>query len=349
MAIVTVPQFEWPPALALDNNTPVFLNSFAVNASGYKVAAILRAPKSGTIRKIGSRWATLTTPTDTDYRVETVSGRFPTGTLYGTNTNGTIASGSLVANAMNMATLTANAAVTANDLIALVAAPSGSPNMSASQMAGVRIQLPYQVSYNGSWAVINSGYPLWAIEYSDGSYYTTRGMFPVSGLNTHAFSSGSTPDEIGAKFKFPVAVRIVGGWVAVDLDNSASVVLYDSDGVTPLASSSSLTSDGRMFTTGCSPLYFSFPSSVTLQANTYYREVLQPGASNIAIYSWDTLSAEAMDQMPGGQDWHYTSAKDPSGVGSWTDLTTRSPIMGLLIDGIDVPAVVPMSRVFGGL
>jgi len=336
MAIVTVPPFHYPAKQDDGANTPSTFGSYTLNASGEKCAIILRAPKTGNIRKVGFRYTTLTTPTDTEHRIETVSAQFPSGTLLGTNTTGTIASGTLSAGAMNMVTLTADAAVTANDLIALVCAPSGSPNIVVARTFVAFDNLPYSVHYDaGAWAVTSNGALIAAVEYSDGTYAYTPTMCPVSGTNAHTYNSSSTPDEIGAKFRLPISMRVSGAWLAIDLDNDCTVVLYESDGVTPLLTSSTITNAGRGNTAGRAGYSVYFSSSATLQANTYYYLSVKPGASNISLYSWDMLSAAALDQLPGGQDWHYVSAKDPSGTGSWTATTTRYPIMGLLIDGID--------------
>jgi len=340
MAIVTIPKLLYPEATLFSNlgsALPTSLSTIALDASGEKAALVFRASKTGSIRKIGFFFNVLTTPTDTDFRVETVSAGYPTGTLYGANTNGSIASGSLSAATMNMATLTSDAAVTVNDLVAIVCAPSGSPNVTLRQMqTGPRNQLPYGASYlSAAWATLTSA-PVAAVEYSDGSYALIPGVLPASAAgNTHTFNSSSTPDEVGAKFRVPVTMRVAGGWLVIDIDNDCQVVLYGSDGVTALATSTTLTSDGRASANGTGPYCFQFPSSVTISANTYYYLAVKPGASSISLYSWDVLSAAALDQMPGGQDWHYVSAKDPSGTGSWTAVTTRYPLMGLLIDGID--------------
>ncbi len=209
------------------------------------------------------------------------------------------------------------------------------------------MQLPYNASFaSAAWAA-NTNAPIAAVEYSDGTYALIPGVAPVSVANTHTYNSGSTPDEIGARFRLPVSQRVSGGWLAIDIDNSLDVVLYDTDGVTALATAP-LTNNGRRATTGQVPYWFMFPSAVTLQASAYYYLSVKPGASNISIYSWDMLSAAALDQLPGGQDWHYVSAKNPSGVGSWTPITTRYPVIGLMVNGIDASTGGFSGQVFGG-
>lgn len=344
MAIVSVPPFYLIPPYSGSN--PTTAANLALTASGTQAATICAAPKTGAIRRIGLRIGTAATPTDTDVRMETVSARFPTGTLFGANTNGTLASGSITANAMNMVTLTADANVTAGDLFAIVFVPSGSPSFNATTLSGIPGgQFPYPAVYNGSAWTASGASCIAAVEYSDGTYATMPMVFPIDALNTHTFNSGSTPDEIGARFQLPVSMRVSGYWFAVDLDNDLDVVLYDSDGVTPLLTSA-VTTAARQATSATTPYVRRFATTATLTAATYYYFAIKPGASNISIYSWDVPSAAAMDQMPGGQDWHYVSAKDPSGTGSWTAITTRYPVMGLLIDGIEQGAAAAASTPF---
>lgn len=333
MSITAVPTFEYPRPFNGINATPATVSVVGLTGAGYKYGVVLRAPKAGNIHKIGFCFGALATPQDTDFRVETVSAQFPSGTLWATNTNVVIPSGSLTAASLNMATLTADATVALNDLIGLVIAPAGTPAMNVVTMWSGYNMLPYAVFNNGAWAQSLSS-PVIAIEYSDGSYALTPHVVPFNAVNTHTYNSGSTPDEIGAKFRIPVSMRAMGFWLGVDLDNTCDVVIYDSDGASVLATAT-LTNAGRSITTGSLPLFGYFASPATLQANTYYYLSVKPGASNVSLYSWDMLSAAALDQLPGGQDWHYVTAKDPSGVGSWSATTTRYPVLGLLMDGID--------------
>jgi hypothetical protein len=337
MAIVTVPQFEYPAAIHTAG--PASFVGVNLDASGEEGAAIFRIPKTGNVRKIGMRFQALATPTDTDFRLETVSARVPTGTLYDTDTNGVIASGSLVDDVINLATLTADAAVTAGDLVAIVVAPSGSPN--TVWTAGISIAMPPQLPYGAAKAGAGPTYsaqttssPIGVLEYDDGSYAAIPGFYPIQTVQIDQFNSSDTPDEIGAAFSSPVSLRVTGVWLAIDLDNAADIVLYDSDGATPLATLAIGDGGERQSTNGKSPYWATFPSKVTLAADTTYYLAVKPGASDVVVYSWNVPSAAAMDQLPGGQAWQYVSAKDPAGTGDWTAVSTRYPLIGLLVDGV---------------
>lgn len=342
MAIVSVPGLELPPNIQMDA-APTY-GTATVNVAGDKMGAVLRAPKTGLIRRIGFRTGTVTAASDVDVRVETVVGSVPSGTLWAANTNGAVASASVVANTFIFATLTANASVTAGDLIGISCVTSGTPNFQFTILSGAASDvglMPYAANGGSGTYSADTTLPIFAIEYSDGSYAYTPYVLPWSAINTHTFNSGSTPDEIALKFQLPAPVRVHGAWFAGDLDNSADIVLYDSGG--SALATASLTSNGRASTSGRSPYYLIFSSTVTLTAGADYYLAAKPGASDISIYSVDVPSAAALDQMGGGQDFLYS---ERTNAGAWSDTTTRQPLMGLLIDGIDDGASAGTTNIF---
>lgn len=310
---------------------PAF-NTMTVDASGEKGAFVVAAPKAGDIHKVHWRVGTVTTPTDTDVRLETVSATdgFPTGTLLGTTTNGTITSGSITSNTWQAATLTADATVTKGQLVAVVIAPSGTPSYLISSITGAGF--PYRALYTGSWSSSPIARPVCALEYSDGSFALMPGVFPFSAINIHTFANNSTPDELALKFRLAAPVRVSGAWAALDSDGDVGIVLYDSDGTTALATASK-DKDVTPATSGIGPFYFTFSSSQQLSASTYYRLAVKPSTTtSLSAYSFDVNSAAILDQLEGGQDFHYSSRTD---AGAWSDTTTRRLMVGLIIDGID--------------
>lgn len=314
------------------------LNSSNLNASGVKFASILQAPKTGSIRKIHFRVGGVTTATDTDVRIETVDPATgeASGTLWGTNTNVTVLQASITSNTWIVSpALTADASVTQGDTFAVVLAPTGTPSYIVTCIGGASaaFRFPYVSFYNGtSWIKESSLLPSVGIEYSDGSFADMPQVIPLSATpNVHAFNSGSTPDERALKFKLPVPVKVCGAWVADDLDGDGDLVLYDSDGTTALQTKS-LDKDVRQGTTTGVHLV-RFPGSQLLLANTFYRLSIKPtSATSLTVYSIDVNSAALFDQMPGGQNFHYSERTD---AGAWTDTTTRRLFMGLMIDGVD--------------
>ena len=312
--------------------TSTGFSSLLMDASGEKVGVVLRAPKTGSIRKVHFRTGAVTTATDTDVRLETVDATtgHPTGTLLGTTTNVTVASASITANTwITTGALTADASVTRGDLLAAVIVPSGTPNYNVAGVNGTNSAFPYSVQYTASWAD-NSAIPAIALEYSDGSFAYIPNVLPFSAMNTHTFNNGSTPDERALKFRLAAPVRVAGVWFSGNRSGDVDFVLYDSDGTSVLASASM---DKDVLGSALQPEAILFSSSVSLSANTYYRLAVKPtSATNMSAYSWDVASAAIMDQMAGGQDFHYS---ERTNAGAWTDTTTRRLRIGLIIDGID--------------
>jgi hypothetical protein len=171
-----------------------------------------------------------------------------------------------------------------------------------------------------------------AVEYSDGSYAYGPTVYPYAAITTGGgYASNSTPDEQGLYFSFPYPVTVAGAWMVADLDGAADLILYDADGSSTLRSLS-FDSDVRQTTTNL-VLKRKFTSPVTLTANTSYRLVLKPTTTTLIVLpNFDVNSAAVMGAFEGGQDFHFTSRTDE---GSWSQTTTRRPMMGLMIEAFD--------------
>lgn len=323
------------PPLFIGSAAPAF-TSVLLDASGEKSAHIVQAPKTGSIHKVHWRTGTVTTPTDTDVRLETVeltTQGNPSGTLFGTNTNATQASASITSNTWITTTLTADASVTRGDVLAVVIAPSGSPNYNVSHATLANVGFPYRRQFTTSWiGGASSSGATCALEYSDGSFAYCPGVFPWSAINAHTIGSGSTPDEIALRFSFAAPLRVSGAWIAAEADGDWSLVLYDSDGTSALQTA---TRDKEVRSTNGFALHHHviFPASQQLLASTTYRLSFKPtSATTGVIYSFDVAAAAILDQMEGGQNLHYSARTD---AGAWSETTTRRPMIGLIIDGID--------------
>lgn len=307
-----------------------------LDASGEKGAFVFQAPKTGSIRKIGVRFNTVTTPTDTDFRLETVDGTtgFPSGALFGTNTNVTVASASITSNTFVLSgALTADASVTKGQYIALVIAPSGSPNFNValfSQPSTYQLGITYSAAFlSAAWSKSGTWNPF-AVEYSDGSYAYIVGAIPASAVVDQAIASNTTPDEIALKFTLAAPARVAGMWAMIDPDADWDYVLYDSDGTTVLATASVDATNLVAVTDRYQPFLFATPVELTAGV-ARYATVKPTSTTGIGLALFDVPSAAAMDQMPGGQNFHYAARTD---AGAWAATTTRRPLIGLLIDQI---------------
>lgn len=309
-----------------------------LDAAGEKLAFIVQASKTGNIRKIHWLPGSVTTATDTDVRIETVDAAtgLPTGTLFGATTNGTQLAAAITTGVTAVTTLTADAAVTAGtSIFAIVIAPTGTPNYIVS-LAATSSGSPYDFPYvklfaAAAWGDLAANYvPIVAIEYSDGTFDYNPLLFPITTSSSGVFNSGSTPDERGLKFRIAAPVRVRGFWSMSNLAGDTDFVLYDSDGTTAL---STLTKDKDIdMAYGNNVSVFRFTSSISLLANTFYRLTQKPTTvTNTRLYFITVAAAARFDQMEGGQDFHWTERTD---AGAWTDVTTKRPDMGLIIDGI---------------
>lgn len=339
MAIQTVAPIPVPYFANVANGPPSFSNSFVIDAADEKAGAVLRAPKTGNISHLLFRTGTHTTGATLDIRLETVDATtgFPSGTLFGTNTNGSQTTAA--ANTIYRVALTASASVTRGDIMAMVVANPGTSfgNMAISSVSAAypNSGLPYCLLYTTSWAASVATY-CFGFEYDDGSYAFIPGIFPTTALNMATYNSGTNPNHRGLRFQFAVPVQVYGFWGLIDLDGDADVILaadnWDGTNGNALALVS-LDKDIRGSTAG-RDFWVPFSSDVTLSANTTYRLIVKPtSVTNLSIFTQTVGDAARWNQTDGGTQFYYSTANNPNSSGSWTDTTTERPFMGLLLNG----------------
>lgn len=349
MAYQTIPGPSglWIPVpFASSVSAPAFFpGAILIDASGEKAAFMFHVPQTGTLDKAELHLYNVTLNGASALRISFQDVNLATGFPDGTQdqfrnitgiSDGWIAPGLMTSDGTDGGT---KRSVTRGDLLAIVleyqtftagdsvqwaALYSGSPS------APFNI-FPAAALFTASWASYGN-FPCVCLKYSDGSYVGIADCcIPVSALNTNTYNSGSTPDERALYFQFPAKVKVMGAWVRCDIDGDADVVLYDSDGSSVLASRS-FDKDVRMYTAG-SNLFCPFSADVELAASTNYRLSLKPTTTtSVTMYDFDVASAAILDAYPGGQNWHSSTRTD---AGSWTQVTTKRPHMGLIVRAID--------------
>lgn len=338
MALQTIVGGAWipkPPPSA-----DLLFAGITIDASGEKAAFIFRVPKTGTLDKAEIKINAVTSAQAIKLSfqdVDTTTG-FPDGTA---DQYRVIASGSVSAAWMVPGLMTSDGtdggskrSVTRGDLLALVIefdSTAGNLDVAGTNSTTYLLNTDfYTAQFTAAWAKLTNRSPVFALKYNDGTYAFVGGdNFPISGALplTTTYNSGSTPDERGIMFQFPFKCAVGGAWFVADVDNVADLVLYDSDGSTPLATCS-LDPDVRGTTSG-SPSFARFASDITLSAGTNYRLVLKPtSGSSIGIREFTINAAAIMDSFEGGQSIHHTSRTD---AGAWTQDTSRRAFMGLLV------------------
>ena len=337
MTIQTVSGGMWFPRPPAASTAPGFsTTALVIDASGEKAAFIVRGLKAGNIDAILWRTGTVTTGGTVDVRLETVDATTgdPTGTLWGTTTNGAevIADGD--DNVVKITSLTLDAAITADDVVAVVIVRDGvAGNMQIVGFPDDSIWYqPYADLFTAAWAKVANLSPVVGFRYDDGSYAFVPGCWPMSTLATISVDSGATPDVYGNRITLPFPCRVAGWWFWADMDGDVAIKLYDTDGVSVLASD--VLDLNMRPATNAGIFTGMFTSAVDLSTSGTYRLGLEPSsATALTVYSFTVAAAAVMDAFEGGQLIYQTTAKDPTGTGSWTDTTTARMFMGLIVSG----------------
>lgn len=353
MAITTIPSHFVPsPTYMNALGAPVLAATGAINASGDRVAFVVRVPKTGTLDWFEFRTATVSNNPDNGLRLsfqdvdmsngnaDGVQDQFfdynpgsfssntwitPSQVLTNDGTSGgtkrSVTAGQYLACVIDFASFTASDSLGFSLVTSNTSVYDGSQDM-------------YHLDGSAGTYTRGGNQPIMALKYSDGTYgeFPTLAMGPFLTFNTRTFNSGSTPDERALRFQVPVSMRVKGFWVRLDPDAAVDVILYDN--ADNVLGSNSYDPDVRVQTNGAP--FFGYFAPVTLTANTTYRLSVKPtSGSNISIYDFDVTANSRLGAVPGGIEWYSSTRTD---AGSWSDTTTNRPYMGLLFDGVDVSA-----------
>lgn len=271
-----------------------------------------------------------TTPAAIDVRLETVGsdGR-PTGTLWATNTNYSITSG-IAANTWQSVDFTAPASVTRGDFVALVIQPSTTYDFYLKINNGGPLRFPYGTAkVSGAWN--KDTYTLQCgLKYADDAYRHFPGVSTWSVIDNTDFNTGNTPDEIGIKFVAPFDCTVGGVWSTAELASASAITFKLYDGATTVFTFSV---GGAMSNNAPPGLnQHILPASYSLTAGATYRLTAQSSSVSSMRLTKGTVSAAAlMAANHMGADCVWTERTDG---GSWTDISTQRPFMGLLLDGV---------------
>jgi len=300
--------------------------TLTIDASTEKVGITMQAPKTGNIDTIWFHLSGVTGTHTLRYSIQGVDASgFPNGTIAQSGTG-------TAANGWFSLTLGTSHSVTRGEVMAVVC------DFSAYTSGGVGVTttnvqdylFPYISHLTASWAKVSRS-PVVALQYDDGSFGAAPGVYPLA-ISDQTYNNGSTPDECGLIFSLPYPCKVLGMAVTTrSITGLPEFVLYDSDGSTVLETYTIADADYTNSTTGTYVIIFD--TSPTLQANTNYRAAFKPTtASDIRLVYGDAPSAAALDGMPGGSEFHWTQRTN---AGSWTETTTRRPLIGLLLDSVD--------------
>ena len=310
-----------------------------IDASDEAGAVICQAEVTDSIIKVRFRCRTFTSNSTIEVRIETVTSGAPSGTLLGTDSNGTV---SVTAIGDYEVTLTTPVAVTRGDILAVVVkqptAGFGNINLTCLQ-ALTSLSFPRNMQrITGSWVFNRAQCLAVTIEYS------TAGI--VNQVNPGRFfddqaltrNQSTSPNEQGTKFIFPGRVRVRGAIMRTGTATGNLVFsLYDSAD-TEIATYTLLAA--LVDTANGIPTTVLFPNSVTLEANQVYRLTYR-SSNNSNVIGFQTRFDTANDLRAFVETGTIISTWR-TGAGAWSDSDLGLVWIGLLIDGIefaDYPAV----------
>jgi hypothetical protein len=186
-----------------------------------------------------------------------------------------------------------------------------------------------QISTAGTYSIIAARAAYAALRYSDSSYtpISPGGVAYGAASTIAAYTTG----EKGIRFRFAHPIRISGFWSTNDPDVDITYSLY-ADATAPggTAIRSATIATNRFIQKSPALSQYSFSSSVTLSANTWYRLVGSPSGSPGTRFIINTIpsasyaAAVATDHM----------LTESSG-GSWVNTETILPQIGVIADGFD--------------
>ena len=310
--------------------------NIAMNDSGDVAAAVFQAPLTGNIDQILFATGTVTTS-------DTIAGTFvtvdssgdPTSTAFGSAVKGTVSAAA--STTIYPITLATPAAVTQGNTLALKLSFDSyvAGNLNIQYMVGAGqgsggINFPYATSITsgGVYTKSAAGMPNFAIRYEGGTYHALHSI-PALICTAPTVGSGSTPNHIGNLFTPAFSMKVKGFWAAVDIDNAADMILYDSDGSTVLETHT-FTTGHRAGTSLAMHRHF-FSSDRTLTAGQTYRVVLKPTSASTVGYGLQTGNAsyaDALNMMSMGTTCYQTTCTSP---GTWTNNTHIRVSIGLIV------------------
>jgi hypothetical protein len=317
-----------------------------LNTTNTKVAAIFVVPKTGTIDFCGFNiFQTQSGTVKVSFQDVDTSTGFPDGIVDQFNNVNIHTWGSAVMTHNGLPSGTKRS-VTRGQILAIVweyvDSNQSVRSLTSSSTLSLTGNFPYMAALTGgSWTKLER-YPVISIHYTDGSVEHINGAWPINSTSTFSFNQTSSPDERGMVFQLPVSMAVSGFWFysSFAAGSSADIKLYDSNNnvLTSLSLDTDITTSNQIHR-GI------FPTSQTLDANTNYRLVFKPTTdTNLSFTNFNVATASLMNAVPGGRTWQATSRTDN---GSWTDVPTSRPWMGLFFDSVAETNHRPLVEMLG--
>ena len=340
-----------PSSFAYNGNAPAFQSfSGGMTVTGAQRAFIFQVPKTGTLDWFETRQNANTdnpdngvrfsfqdldasgNPDNTEDQFRVITAGFgtpawlvPPGVMTNDGTNGgskrSVTKGDWLACVVRFESFVAGDSIQLSETV-------------LSSGAGVsgRLNSYQDISANAgtTWAKASNGLVI-ALKYDDGTYAVIPFPDgPFLNINTRTYNSGSAADERGLLFQVPFPARLAGVCGRFDIDAAMDLVLYDA--ASSVIATITLGAANRASIAALNGSFL-FPSPPTLVENVNYRLAVKPTTvTGITIYDFDVNASAILPFVEGGATWMSTNRVD---AGSWTDVNTNRPFIGLILDGFD--------------
>lgn len=184
-----------------------------------------------------------------------------------------------------------------------------------------------------------------ALRYEDTVYHSMFEFIPADSLTASAFSSGTSPNEIGLQFSFQAPVRIGGAsFCILPLSSSVpfDVVVYDENGnvletVSTKAYTALAPNDSYSYWT------VKFSQDIFVPANVGYRVAIKPTSANnismMILYMPNaTVAHNVYGYLDTGANQHRWLYIERTGGIDFEESETIIPLISLNVTGSDMDA-----------
>jgi len=336
LAIQTLGRVIWPDPYPFGAHGG-YANSanLGLDATTTRVAHVTPIDRAGSIVGVTLATSTVTTAATVRVGVYTLdSNGLPTSTAYGGCGTATFTP---AANTTYTLTFGTSGTGTRGDVAAIVAewdSTTGSIVLGGpSTNSSGTWTTPYCVRFtSGSWAKVAGTYMgiSAALRYSDGSFGGIACWPSTGGLAITSYNSNTAgADEYALGLITPAAIRVAGISPILATSADYEAILYGPTGaLATLSVAGAQANSGG----GASARYLMFASPVTVPANTLIRAAIRPTTTT-------NISLRRIPVWSGGNGlWGLPAdARESTRVdqGTWSDVQTSLPLIGLILDGAD--------------
>jgi len=332
------------------------INTSVIDATGEKVAYLGRVfwyGRSGTkdIRTIGLRFGTVVKAGGSALTVSLqnasaagnpgVPDETQDQTVAIANADASFASNTWI----TTGNLSADRTVSLGELLAVVIEFDGSGRLGSDSVqltgltsvttAGWVGGLPTMLLKTASWAG-QARVPNVLLGFSDGTFGTLDGSWPVSAVGLIDFNSGTNPNENALEFSLPFPCKVEGGWLFCGGTAGSPFEARLYDGTSVMTNGSVSIDPGYWFNPSDQCVPFTFPGEVELAANTTYRLAFAPlSGTDIRVRYFDVATANHFQAHAGGTSWKFNTRNG----GAWGTATdTRRLFCGLRVSSLSDPS-----------